>query len=222
MKYCEITTIHLALNKKLDDHLLHVAPATWVKWGQSQTVVNKTHENLVWRLVIAPGYTEERPCPFLYRSHWLVYHPSQNCTQILHLGEVAWKRDLDSLENWAHIWGMKFNPSKCTILTISRSPPLHKFYSLCGTILQQVSEAKYLGVNISEDLHWSKHIQGLASKQVEAGPIFSGHWIPYLFFRTSPDIIGYSRCPDFSGHVRRPSQLPKLTRLLTSAISVAI
>ena len=58
--------------------------------------------------------------------------------------------------------------------------------------------------------------------QVEAGPIFSGHWIPYLFFRTSADIIGYSRCPDFSGHVRRPTQLPKLTRLLTSAISVAI
>ena len=56
--------------------------------------------------------------------------------------------------------------------------------------------------------------------QVEAGPIFSRHWIPYLFFRTSPDIIRYSRCPDFSGHVRRPTQLPKLTRLLTSAISV--
>ena len=63
--------------------------------------------------------------------------------------QLALQRDLDSLENWAHIWGMKFNPSKCTILTISRSPPLHKFYSLCGTILQQVSEAKYLGVNIS-------------------------------------------------------------------------
>ena len=78
--------------------------------------------------------------------------------------QLALQRDLDSLENWAHIWGMKFNPSKCTILTISRSPPLHKFYSLCDTTMQQVSEAKYLGVNISEDLHWSKHIQGLASK----------------------------------------------------------
>ena len=62
------------------------------------------------------------------------------------------------------LWGMKFNHSKCTILTISRSPPLHEFYSLCGTIWQQVSEAKYLGVNINEDLHWYKHIQGLASK----------------------------------------------------------
>ena len=78
--------------------------------------------------------------------------------------QLALQRDLDFLENWAHIWGMKFNPSKCTILTISRSLPLHKFYSLCGAILQQVSEAKYLGVIISEDLHWSKHIQGLAPK----------------------------------------------------------
>ena len=58
--------------------------------------------------------------------------------------------------------------------------------------------------------------------QVEAGPIFSGPWIPQLFFRTSSDFIGYSRCRDFSGHVRRPAQLPKLTRLLTSVISVAI
>ena len=48
--------------------------------------------------------------------------------------QLALQRDLDSLENWAHIWGMKFHPSKCTILTISRSPPLHKFYLLCGTI----------------------------------------------------------------------------------------
>ena len=70
----------------------------------------------------------------------------------------------------------------------------------------------------SETHHWN----WMNDYQVEAGPIFSGHWIPYLFFRTSPDIIGYSRCPDFSGHVRRPTQLPKLTRLLTSAISVAI
>ena len=49
--------------------------------------------------------------------------------------QLALQRDLYSLENWAHIRGMKFNPSKCTILTISRSPPLHKFYSLCGTIV---------------------------------------------------------------------------------------
>ena len=78
--------------------------------------------------------------------------------------QLTLQRDLDSLENWAHVWGMKFNPRKCTILTSSRSSPLHKFYSLSGTTLQQVSEDKYLGINISKDLHWSKHIQGLTSK----------------------------------------------------------
>ena len=76
--------------------------------------------------------------------------------------------------------------------------------------------SRFAGDNFSRNQLWP------TCQQVEAGPIFSGHWIPYLFFRTSPDIIGYSRCPDFSGHVRRPTQLPKLTRLLTSAISVAI
>ena len=47
--------------------------------------------------------------------------------------------------------------------------------------------------------------QYLRGTQVEARPIFSIHRIPYLFFRTSPDIIWYSRCPDFSGHVRCPA-----------------
>lgn len=79
--------------------------------------------------------------------------------------QVALQNDLLELEKWALRWGMKFNPSKCTILTISRSTtPLQRFYSLCGVILSQLDEAKYLGVTISSDLHWSKHIQELSSK----------------------------------------------------------
>ena len=46
------------------------------------------------------------------------------------------------------------------------------------------------------------HKTSRRADQVEAGPLFSGHWIPYLFFRTSSDIIGYLCCPDFFGHVR--------------------
>ena len=85
------------------------------------------------------------------------------------------------------------------------------------------AELEYLLTKLSFWLSlWRDITSPKDCNQVEAGPIFSGHWIPYLFFRTSPDIIGYSRCPDFSGHVRRPTQLPKLTRLLASAISVAI
>ena len=60
--------------------------------------------------------------------------------------------------------GIKFNPSKCTILSVSHSRiPLTKFYSLCGVILSQASVAKYLGVSLSCDMEWAKHIQQVIS-----------------------------------------------------------
>ena len=59
---------------------------------------------------------------------------------------------------------MKFNLSKCTILSIARSSAMHKFYTLCGTVLQHVSEAKYFGVTLSDNLQWSKHISNLSVK----------------------------------------------------------
>ena len=60
---------------------------------------------------------------------------------------------------------MQFNPWKCTILSISHGTPKYqKFYTLCGRILQHTSEAKYLGVTLSNDLQWSKHIQDITSK----------------------------------------------------------
>ena len=41
---------------------------------------------------------------------------------------------------------------------------LHKLYTLAGAVLDHVHEAKYLGVILSEDLKWGKHIQSIASK----------------------------------------------------------
>ena len=73
-------------------------------------------------------------------------------------------RDPDAFEVWASTWGMKFNPSKYTTLSIARSSAMHKFYTLCGTVLQHVSEAKYIGVTLSDDLQWSKHISNLSVK----------------------------------------------------------
>jgi len=76
--------------------------------------------------------------------------------------QLQFQRDLDSLTDWASCWGMSFNPSKCTI---SRSnSPLHKFYTLCGVVLQHISEARYLGVLLSDDLQWSKHVQHITAK----------------------------------------------------------
>ena len=56
--------------------------------------------------------------------------------------QLALQRDLDAFE----VYGMKFNPNKCTILSMARSSDMHKFYTLCGIALQHANEAKYLGV----------------------------------------------------------------------------
>ena len=59
------------------------------------------------------------------------------------------QRDLDALMDWGSTWGMKFNTKKCNIMRVSRSrKPLQHFYSLGSEILQEVSDAKYLGITV--------------------------------------------------------------------------
>ena len=70
---------------------------------------------------------------------------------------------------------MSFNPSKRTSITISRSnSPLHKFYTLCGVVLQHFSEARYLGVLLSDDLQWLKHVQHITAKANSTRWVFYG------------------------------------------------
>ena len=63
------------------------------------------------------------------------------------------QRDLNALMDWKSTWGMKFNAKKCTILRVScsRKPQQH-FYNLGDEILQEVSDAKYLGIQIDNKL----------------------------------------------------------------------
>ena len=63
------------------------------------------------------------------------------------------QRDLDALMDWGSTWGMKFNAKRCNIMRVSRSrKPLQHFYSLGSEILQEVSDAKYLGIQIDNNL----------------------------------------------------------------------
>ena len=79
--------------------------------------------------------------------------------------QVILQRDLVSLEEWGIKWGMRFNASKCNVLRITRSQaPITSMYSLCGEILQEVDETKYLGITISKDLSWSSHTQHVSHK----------------------------------------------------------
>ena len=72
------------------------------------------------------------------------------------------QKDLEILGKWAENWGMRFNATKCYIMSIKKKT--HKCYQLGGHILEQVDSNPYLELQISEDLEWSTHISKITKK----------------------------------------------------------
>ena len=67
--------------------------------------------------------------------------------------------DLARLEKWSRDWQMEFHPSKCNIMTVSRSRKISLAnYELYGQVLDRVKQIKYLGVTITSDLRWNTHV----------------------------------------------------------------
>ena len=60
---------------------------------------------------------------------------------------------------------MRFNAAKCNIMRVSRTrnPKLFN-YSLTGQVLEEVMDAKYMGVTLGNDLEWSKLIATMMNK----------------------------------------------------------
>ena len=77
----------------------------------------------------------------------------------------ALQSDLSKLETWESEWLMAFNPDKCKVIRITnkKKPTLFN-YTLHGVGLKETDSAKYLGVNISRDLSWAKHINQITMK----------------------------------------------------------
>ena len=77
------------------------------------------------------------------------------------------QHDLDKLSVWERNWDMEFNPSKCQVIQVTGSrsrKPVSANYCLHGQILETVTCAKYLGVDISSDLSWRSHIDRITGK----------------------------------------------------------
>ena len=73
--------------------------------------------------------------------------------------------DLNSIAHWELTWQMKFNIDKCYTMQVGRKR--HKIlntYTLHDHPLPITVSAKYLGITISNDLKWSKHVSNITSK----------------------------------------------------------
>ena len=96
----------------------------------------------------------------LFADDCLIYRNIKNKED-----QIALHKGLNLLENWGNTWGMRFNAAKCNIMRVSRTrnPKLFN-YSLTGQVLEEVMDAKYLGVTLSNDLEWSKYIATMTNK----------------------------------------------------------
>ena len=69
------------------------------------------------------------------------------------------QQDLDRLSLWKSDLDMEFNPSKCQVVQVTGfRKPVGAVYMLLGVILETVTCASYLGVNITRTLSWGLHI----------------------------------------------------------------
>ena len=75
------------------------------------------------------------------------------------------QQDLHKLARWEAEYSMEFHPEKCNVLRVtrSRSPSIFN-YTLHGTNLKSTESTTYLGVTLTKDLTWGKHIDIIRAK----------------------------------------------------------
>lgn len=170
---------HLKLLHTLQEHGVSPQILNWTRSfliGRSQTVLlNGDHSTEVPVTSGVPQGSVLGPLFFLLYINKL---PSSVTSQIrlfaddtavyLTINSISdaetLQEDLTRMEAWESEWNMEFNPSKCQVLHITRNknPIKHKYF-LHGETLQAVSNAKYLGVDLSSDLSYSTHINRITT-----------------------------------------------------------
>ena len=59
---------------------------------------------------------------------------------------------------------MRFNPTKCYVMSIAQRPGTTFMYQLNNTLLKSVSSSPYLGILFSNRLTWNQHINNITKK----------------------------------------------------------
>ena len=93
----------------------------------------------------------------LFADDCVLYRPIKSQRDHIKLQD-----DLSRLHEWACTWGMRFNTSKCQVMSIC--PKSSHFYNINGHILKHTPQEKYLGFILSDDLKWTPHINSTTKK----------------------------------------------------------
>ena len=115
----------------------------------------------VWHLMCTPSPVVSPGDTTINRQYWLDKH---YCMDKNYSFEYTHKQNkctcaCTAILIWAHTWGMKFNATKCYLMSITTyTTPLHYRYTLDNHIHKQVTNNPYLGVLISDNGKWNNHI----------------------------------------------------------------
>jgi hypothetical protein len=79
---------------------------------------------------------------------------------------ITLDNDMATIHAWSTKWLVNFNPQKAETMTITRkiNKPFHPPLIMNNTIINQVTEHKHLGLEISNDGSWQKHIDLIIKK----------------------------------------------------------
>lgn len=123
--------------------------------------------------------------------------------------------DLNSLNYWGQAWQLRFNSSKCEILTVSRKKEAINYDYIVSKSLNHVSTIKDVGVVVSSDLKWNNHIYHILAKGYRMLSFWRRHTLKsfdedtrkLLYLSFVRPHIGYA------SEVWAPQEIDNLTRI---------
>jgi hypothetical protein len=75
------------------------------------------------------------------------------------------QEDLDKLQQWEKDWMMTFNASKCEVFRFTKEKnPIKSIYTIHNEELNIVTNGKYLGTRLTDDLSWNTHVSATAKR----------------------------------------------------------
>ena len=148
----------------------------WLKDRRQRVVINGKHSDWCKVLSGVPQGSVLGPIMFIIYINDLddatsnidVINKFADDTKIGHVicsekDQQDMQKCLDNLCEWAHVWGMKFNEKKCSVIHFGRNNPQFD-YTMNNIPLCKSQEERDVGVKITSSLKSSKHCAEIASK----------------------------------------------------------